>query len=475
MNFIFEENQTYISLFQKIEEAEQLFEKELQTFSSTEENNPIISNIIVQYNNILTTKAIIFSCLLRNGFRCVEKIKNNVAILEIETPSLYFSIDKELLKNVLQNSFNEVIILATDKERIGMSGVSLNDTLKGKIKEEYRKELREQLTEDVTQELRTKLAATIRDNLKSEMKEDVVKKLKKELNTEVKKELRVELKADVEQELRDELTPQVKHELKSDLKEYVSQEIKQNIEQEIRDEETDRIRKDIQQEAKEKTDVVFYEEQTRETEKLQIYENQLLCSHHNITLYEHNQELKKFEFDVFPLEGPVKDVPTSPSIVMAVKTDGKTTGYCSSQNATSITVEVPEYGISFIVRSKWTLKGKFITDIYLNTQNSTYTMSDDIFETKPNEFNLRQYLETFHSTVDINDNLIFSLYTFPLDKANTDNGRVPILIYGTIATQKIVHITDTQNETAVFEIANKHISVSGQWEQGSFKKQVFVQ
>lgn len=472
MNFTFEENQSYISIYQKIEEAEKLFEQELQTVSSTEENNPIISNIIMQYNNILTVKAIIFSCLLRNGFHCTQKIKNNVTKIEISTPSFHFSIDEELLKNVLQNSFNEVIIFATGKERDNMSGVNLNDTLKGEIKEEYRKELRDLLTEDVTAELRTELAANVRDNLKFEMKEDVAKDLKRELNAEIKEELRAELKNAVEQELRDELTQQVKHELKSDLRNDVSQEIKQNIEQEIRDNETDRIRETIQQEIKEKTSTVFYEEQTKETEKIQLFENQLVCSHHNVTLFEHNQELKKLEFDIFPTEGPVNDTQVSPSIVMVAKIDGKTSGYFSSQKTNSITFSLPEYDISFIIRSKWTPKGKFIADVYLNTVNSTFTMTDTATEIKPNVFDTKQYLETFHSMVNINNNLIFSLYVFPLDKINTQNNRVPVLIYGTIATQKIVHVTDIHNEAAVFEIAGKHISISGKWEQGNFIKQI---
>lgn len=474
MNFIFEQNKSYIELYKQIEKTEELFEQELKTVSSTEENNPIISNIIVQYNNILTTKAIIFSCLLRNGFKYTEKTKNNVTICEIASPTFVFSVNKELLKNVLQNSFEEVMILAADTERLGSAGVNLNDTVKEQIEKEYRKEIKEQLIADVKEELHIELASDVRNKLEAEMKEDVVFELKKELNEEIKKELREELRATVETELRGEMSAQVRHELKTDLKEDVSQEIKQNIEQEIREKETERIRADINNEIQQKTDIVFFDEQTKDEEKIQLFENQLVCSKHLVTLMENGREIKKLEFSLFPLDAPVKGEQTSPSVVMAVNVDGKTYGLTSPKTANTVTFHLDEYEIDFIVRSKWTAKGNFSNDIYLNCTDSSYAMTTTILETKPKDFDMKQYLDSFYSKITLKNGLDFVLYSFPMQKENTKNNLVPILIYGIIGTQKVVHITDEKNETAVFEILKKHISISGKWDKDIFKKEIVV-
>lgn len=472
MNFLYAENTKYMELFRLSEQTEQLLEKELSGIHASKTDDPSVTSVMKQYDNIIVIKALTFQLMLRNGFHCIDQS----GWLKIELPDETFAMQKDILEQVLGKEYTEVVSPALTAERAaGVGNYTMNDSVKEKIQEEYRKEIENELREKVINQLEIELRPLVMEQIKKEHEVSIKEELREELKDIAKSELKEDLKETVKTELKEDMQYQVKNELKTDMKAEVKTDIRKKIEEEVREKETENIAEEVKQKMEQEmkeNDSFIKEQLIKSNDIVQIQENQMVYAKHELTFTENGEAFKKIECMIIPTSFDIMaGNRTACYAIAVVKNDiGKPTIFKPIDMSTkAITIEtgIPQVTVNFI--TKWGERGQFISTAFLNTQNKTIKMVNKADIVQPDVFDIEQYYTEFKQVFEYEDKRV-SFFAIPVQDMNNENGYCPIVVHMITKTQDAYVYTDKPLKFNCGPLGI--IQISGSWENGIFRKRM---
>ncbi len=467
-NYQFLENQKYIELYRLLHETEKMLKTELSEIDASKIDTPQVSNVIIQHDNIVAVKGVLFSIMLRNGFHCDEKEDTYEIVL---ANNEIFTVNKNLLKNVLQGNFKEVITVGLAPERMS-GGYSLSDKMKEQIRQEYTDRIKVSLENQLKDSLRKELIEPVKEDLKLENRKQVLLELKAELKDEALRQLKEKLADTVKAELRADLKDVIRHEMKTDLKTDVKHEIKKEIEKEVRQENTERIQEDINKEIQQKTNRGFYKDEVNDDIIIQQHQN--VFGDFTIDI-EENGIMKRTDIKIFPMQLP--GVGRKLCKIFAV-INNKATISPTGENGISFAIGTGEYGeqtleqpVTITCTANWTDK-IFIPKLYVQNNPGKYQIKQQKNVIQPETFVEKDYQKEFLVEKDCNGHL-FSAYIYPLQNENCETGYTPFVARMIYGTAEQVVLSDTGFLNFGLGNNNEENSITGKFnEKGIFESHI---